>query len=589
MKSKKAMRLRRKIMVVVIIISTICCLAAWFGLAVPGLQALYEKNYNLVETSIYQLASQCTEVFDSVENLSYTFLGLETLYETLAESNSREYSSDFTQQIAYLRMLSTHFLARPNIYSIAFFNIKGETLFQAINSITDDNCQQWYEAVQSQQAGKIWSGPYISQNLTDLRTDTLVISLFRPIVSPNTYQIVGSMRITILEEGLDNLLATRRVELSKAAYLCDGTGRILSTADKAAIGDRIQGLPLPNALSSGTIVFEDGDTSYFAHQVGNYDLYVVEALPSNYLEQLGNFLWSYSLFILLAMWLGMLIYATFTSRVLAKPVNILVEQMHRVEQGDLSTQITSITQDEIGLLSVSFNHMVQSIHESREALIQSRLKVHDLRLQTLRLQLNPHFLLNTLDNIRWIALEQQNQSINDYIEAFSAILKESLGQKKVTTVRSEIKLAENYIALERLRFGDTLVLNFSVEEGLLDCLMPSFILQPILENTITHGFPDKSADNAIFIIMERYGDDFVIDITDNGIGTDEYEVRAIIAGKPRDHVSILNNIDARIHLDFGEDYHGGVNFFSEPGMGTRVTITLPADRLAYQALLNTDD
>src|SRR5699024_3211799 len=137
----------------------------------------------------------------------------------------------------------------------------------------------------------------------------------------------------------------------------------------------------------------------------------------------------------------------------------------------------------------SFNRMVQSLRTSQKALIKSHIKVHELRMQTLRLQLNPHFLLNTLDNIRWLALEHGDLTINSYIEYFSAILKDTLGQKRVSTVRNEIELAENYIQLERLRFGDNLSMDYSVPDTLMDLLMPSFILQPIIENAIIHGFP----------------------------------------------------------------------------------------------------
>ena len=91
-------------------------------------------------------------------------------------------------------------------------------------------------------------------------------------------------------------------------------------------------------------------------------------------------------------------------------------------------------------------------------------------MQTLRLQLNPHFLLNTLDNIRWLALEHGDLTINSYIEYFSAILKDTLGQKRVSTVRNEIELAENYIQLERLRFGDNLSMDYSVPDTLMDLL-----------------------------------------------------------------------------------------------------------------------
>ena len=225
------------------------------------------------------------------------------------------------------------------------------------------------------------------------------------------------------------------------------------------------------------------------------------------------------------------------------------------------------------------------MENKRSAEIELELKQQELA--ALQSQINPHFLYNTLDTFRGAALEGGNRELADMIGALSAMFKYSVNYDVETvTINREFAYLNQYMKIQQMRFPG----RFQYEERVLcpqsrlvlqDC--PRFVLQPLVENAIRHGFRDMRRDCRITVTAQVAGEDFFVLVEDNGCGMDaekvqEMNVRFEAAAPSRpdrrsDGGVGLYNVNRRIRMFCGEGY--GLEVASEPGTGTRFTVRLP--------------
>lgn len=205
------------------------------------------------------------------------------------------------------------------------------------------------------------------------------------------------------------------------------------------------------------------------------------------------------------------------------------------------------------------------IRERREAELESLLA--QARLQALRMQLNPHFLFNTLNSIASLVHEQPQAE--EMIEALSDLLRLTLGasDRQEVTLREELHFLHRYLLIEQIRFGERLQLDQHVDLAALDVMVPILILQPLVENAIRHGIETQIAPGRIRIAAERAGESLRLEVSDNGRGP----VPAS-NGKLREGVG-LSNTRSRLQ----ELYSGRASLVLHPGndRGFSVEIRLP--------------
>lgn len=203
-------------------------------------------------------------------------------------------------------------------------------------------------------------------------------------------------------------------------------------------------------------------------------------------------------------------------------------------------------------------------------------------------QINPHFLYNTLDAIRGDALVAGLENISDTIEALSTYFAYSISNlEQYATVMEELLNVQDYITVQKYRFGDALKFQIQYEEEpefFKSVYMPRFVLQPIVENAIYHGLEVRNKRGSIKIRLERTKTRLNIDIIDDGVGM-SYETlenlnRKLVqadaglsnAGKKKKGIALVN-VNSRIKLLFGEEY--GMYVYSTEGLGTDVRLSIP--------------
>ena len=255
------------------------------------------------------------------------------------------------------------------------------------------------------------------------------------------------------------------------------------------------------------------------------------------------------------------------------PIKRMLEFCHEVSEGKLSVRIQDKHKDELSRLSGSMDHMADTIEHLMDQQKTQEKKKRELELQMLQYQLNPHFLFNTLNSLRFVAAMHKDQIVSDGIQALSSLLQNTLTNKnEYITIQEELENLENYFSILRIRYAGSFEYSFHVEEDeLLSCLVPKLILQPLAENSVMHGSSDNGTVMEIQITCWRENEDVMIELSDDGKGF-EVTVDALAPHPERKRIGVAN-VNDRIQLNFGRKY--GLKINSQPGKGTTCTLTLP--------------
>jgi two-component system sensor histidine kinase YesM len=276
----------------------------------------------------------------------------------------------------------------------------------------------------------------------------------------------------------------------------------------------------------------------------------------------------------------MLLFAFFASRSATRRIETLIAEMDRVVDGDFSASLDPRNRDEIGRMTVSFNLMVRELGELVEEKYRLGQEVKHLELKALQAQINPHFLYNTLDLINWMSLRYEAHEIRALVNALSRFYKLSLGGGEETVrVRDEIEHVKSYVQIQNMRYEDAVELVVDVPEELAERSLLKLVVQPLVENAISHGIMHKKEERGTIRISARMdGGALLLCVADDGVGMSPQMIRRVLSGAHRTdghHGYGVRNIHERLRLKYGEEY--GLSFRSAEGKGTTVSIRLPPD------------
>jgi len=267
-----------------------------------------------------------------------------------------------------------------------------------------------------------------------------------------------------------------------------------------------------------------------------------------------------------------LILAFFISGKITNPIKKLLGAMRSVGEGDFQTRVAVSTNDEFGILLQRFNLMNDRIRLLVSENYEIKLKEQEAEIHALNMQMNPHFLYNTLNVMNWMAIENNQKELSKMLVCLSNMLHYT-SRKEWGSVHlsEEIEWMKNYFYIMSARFEEKFTVSYEIDSALYDYKVPRLLFQPFVENAILHGFDQIESGGRIRIRgwVEHGMRHF--EVADNGRGMSGDTVHAILH-EESSSVGIKNTI-ARIRMTYGEKY--GVAFSSQPGIGTKVTITLP--------------
>jgi two-component system sensor histidine kinase YesM len=249
-----------------------------------------------------------------------------------------------------------------------------------------------------------------------------------------------------------------------------------------------------------------------------------------------------------------LIFSVFMSRMLTKPIKILFDACKRIEKGDLSFRVAVRTNDEMEQLGHTFNLAMDQINADLERELVEQKRQNELKLEILRSQISPHFLYNTLDSIKFLANLQEIHNIASMCSSLINLLKYNLSSSTLATLREEVESVSNYVDLQKYRYGDIFEFKTEIAKETEHCVISRFVLQPLLENCLIHGFDEIESGGEIIIRSAIRGEVLCLDVVNNGNSIDGETLdkmnRGMEGDKPYSNIGI-NNIRERIRLQFG--------------------------------------
>ena len=409
------------------------------------------------------------------------------------------------------------------------------------------------------------------------------IVLMKKLYAFPTQSLLGYIALDVNAKSLYDIIADIDLTKSGRIFLVNEEGRILATESETLSGELLDE-PYRNFLGENEAFYNNvrvGNTYYSVYNSGaiSNGWYMVLAIPRDYymrdITKLKNVIIPITL---MTAFLTALL-SILVSRGITRPIRFLSRAMENFGQGNFDINCQVDSEDEIGRLSHTFNQMVMDMNSLVNTVYEQKVMKQEAQMKSLQMQINPHFLYNTLDTINWMARIRHVDEIGDMVAALSNMMRYSLEKKSFVRLGEEVKSLKDYIAIQNYRYRDKMVAEIEIDESLMSLYIPRLLIQPILENAIVHGIEEKLDKGHILVAARREDEDLYIQIMDDGVGMTEETMSHILredySMKKSGHTSIgVVNVNRRIQMIYGKDY--GLLVQSVLGAGTKITIHIPA-------------
>lgn len=359
-------------------------------------------------------------------------------------------------------------------------------------------------------------------------------------------------------------------------YIITRDGEVISHPDASKIGKTAYPAWLKTAIKnkSGTILVDDNGKEmmvcYDALRTNDWISAIVVPVDS-LLKSLPNVRY-YSLYFGIVLTFIAILLAFIISGWIVKPLKNLLIGLKKIGEGDFNNSLTVPSQDEIGLLVHNFNNMNDKIQQLIEENYETKIRENEAHIMALNLQLNPHFLSNTLNIINWMAIDNNQTDISKMIISLSSMLEYTLRHnEEIALFKDDFQWLKNYMFIMSNRFYGIFEVIYEIDYLLENQKVPKLFMQPFVENSIIHGFETVQSGGLVKISGTVSENTVRFCIEDNGKGMSQETIYNVINSNG-DRIGV-RNIDKRIKLIFGLEY--GVSIHSELGRGTKVVITMP--------------
>lgn len=304
---------------------------------------------------------------------------------------------------------------------------------------------------------------------------------------------------------------------------------------------------------------------------------IISSVPVDLVVMNNNYIALTTLIVSTVAILLCLILSPVIVRALTRPLSEIVEVMKKVQQGDTTARVLIKKEDEFGFIADNFNMTLDKLNALYETNLEKQNRLRLSEIKALHAQINPHFLYNTLDSIKWLAKLNGVEDIVIMVSQLGRLLKNSINnQNDSIQIREEINLVKSYLAIQKIRYGDKFEVEICVDKDIMDCVVPKFIIQPLVENAIIHGIENKIGNAQLIIKGTRENDTIIFDIIDDGVGIKEEDLGKLkqmdYEGDDKESIGI-KNVDKRIKLYYGQEY--GLDIKSKENVGTTTRITMP--------------
>lgn len=412
------------------------------------------------------------------------------------------------------------------------------------------------------------------------------ILLCRIVNDLTTGDRIGYVIICFDETFLKELCAYSVSGEGSFAVIVDNAGTIITSTGE----DYLPADPFPHSDLVSSLFVSDEVQQALNYEIDGQEYlvgcaeiledrwYMLDFVPYRYLEQENMVLAKVQLGIGVVCAIVCMVIAALISRSINQPLDRLLGCIARVNRGEYRPYDPDTGQDEIALVNNSFNAMTCALSRHLDEIKMIERERKELELRALLAQINPHFLANTLNEVKWMAEMQGADNIASLVVSLTHILQATMGTREWVQIREEFSVVEDYISVQKYRYLDKFDAVLEIEEGTEELWIPRFILQPVVENSIVHGVADMQGLGEIRISSRISENCLLLCVADNGLGMEPDEAENLLAEQEAAHKARathigVRNTDTRIKLACGSEF--GLQISAQPGRGTTVLIRLP--------------
>lgn len=487
-------------------------------------------------------------------------------------------------QIASLQQARSYLFNRCNfkayLNGVSIYGFDGRICTYGITTPYDEVSQtEWFSQIQSGQADVVYLTPHAYTSKQPSPKSSYVFSIVRPVLNNGT--IIGVIKADVKSSLLETIFDIQEMQ-GYALYVFDR-----DTGEAVYVPEGADTLPLTRFQDS----VPRGHGSY-TDQIGGADCLVVyttsEITPWQIVgvvrqnTVISGFLQVRNRMLLIVLLCAALfaVIAFALAHYLTKDLRRLTRAVEQTGDEALELPIRITRQDEVGILYQRICAMLARIRTLITNIRCAEAEKRTSEIAMLSMQINPHFLYNTLSMMNWMAIRSGQMEISKVTLALSTFYRTALSKgEDMVTVETCIRNMEAYLEIQLTMHDHNFTVEWETDPDIKNEKMPKLLLQPVVENAIEHGIDEKEeGDKKLFLSFKGQGDDVEIIVRDNGTGMEQEKAETLVTYQAKGYG--LKNVNDRIRLLYGESY--GIQIYSAPGEGTTVIMRFPKEIRNYE-------
>lgn len=555
--------------------------------ASQNVQSIVKTNNNLIDTTL-----------NRIEDASYLMLNNKDCFDCFSKMNSFAVSDFLNKDRVISDVLGKQFAANNTVYAKYLYTSKW--IFDTNNTSmkpTIEEIQNFGLDKKASEAGgqvlwltgydygKWFQTEYLSKKenynyqypITMVRQMNFQYSQNGKLYAMKSDQERPVLVVHVLEGTLASLYESS-VNYEGSIYgVVNEEGRIISSDNKMfPITSMVPEGILNLKSSSGYSAYWFNDVEYLLcyDDMAGRDWFSFCLIPmSEVIQTTKEQMQNSQRWITMVLLAASVLIAALLSSTISKPIAALTKAAERVSTGDFSADTPVPRGKDFKILTQTFNHMETEITRLIDENYKISLREKDTQIMALTMQINPHFLYNTLNTINMMAILNDDHETSDLIVSLSEMLHYSFkNTNEKIPLSDEVQWTINYINIMSRRFEGVFETVIDISNELMVYKVPKFFLQPIVENSILHGFEGISGGGILKLGAQKQGDFIIFTVSDNGKGMETADYENILQ-KSREGSIGLTNVYQRLSLIYGDNY--SIDLKSVPGEGTTFYLTLP--------------
>lgn len=541
---------------------------------------------------------------DSVESVEQALVGKQPAdNKSKQEANSGDYEDLIEKQKLTRRVLLTY----PGVKSVTLYHVDGRIV--NLNFVVDDpipknvlESNPLYSEVVAKNGSPVWVGPYEDERLTGSNN---WFTQIRVLLDIDTLKPIG---VLVMRFGMTELERTfsfyNTQDNGERRYLIVGRGGtvIYDSSKKmegqafSVAGDPAGKLDLSRSFQTSKMTFDGQKSLVSVHNLGDIkrlgtgDWTLITVTNWGYLSGDLATILRYVVFIIFGCLLCALVFNLMFVRRMISFIVAVVAAMRKVERGDLTTRVPVTGNDETVILAKGFNSLVERVSELLTDVTMEQRRKRKAEMMLLQAQIKPHFLFNALESINILAVQNEGKKVSKMVQRLGNIFRISITQKEEITIEQELEHLRSYLEIQKFRFEELFEYEIDVPEDIRSYRILKLSLQPLVENSIQHGFEGIDYLGRIKVRATFEGDNIAFYIEDNGIGIAEERLARFASNGAMTLEQMyeespetgerrgmgVGNVADRLRIHYGAGY--GLMLCSARGQGTTIKCVIPGNK-----------